>query len=390
MSTCSCKANLETGLTTYGLLMQIRIESWIYLAPFLVACAAGEITRHKASDVDREALSLSLFAEHVMPVLKLCADCHSSAGGGQAPLFADDNAEVAHKAIIEGGKVDFANIPSSRLVLRLTEDNHNCKSDCQGNGEKFVDALTIWKDELEAAVISTGDEGLETERRNPKVKSLLSYDIGELIGDKYADGSIVMEVKFKSMAESENSFIVENLNITTLEYPVYMREIKPLVNGRWKSGDAAFIDVDCAVHASNYPATHKLRDTATTIVLKNDDDAVSFSFAELRIATDNDKVCGRKEGTVGDTAESNKDELSAKREEFTPGISAIFSAQCGGNGCHGAQSNQNTYLTFQQIWPARNVISGRVDNGARPMPPSDSGRSLTPDEKTNLLEWLTE
>ncbi len=89
--------------------------------------------------------SLKLFTEHVHPYLvEACGSCHSRNPAKRAPiLLAHETPKVAHDEIILNQKVFFlGGIERSRLILRLTQDSHNCpKSDCQSAGAKMKDVV---------------------------------------------------------------------------------------------------------------------------------------------------------------------------------------------------------------------------------------------------------
>ena len=78
-------------------------------------------------------LDSGLFATSVYPVLtQYCADCHSSSAQiPQTPYFADPDVDVAYDA--SRSKIDLNEPASSRFVLRLRSEFHNCWSDCQAN-----------------------------------------------------------------------------------------------------------------------------------------------------------------------------------------------------------------------------------------------------------------
>lgn len=92
-----------------------------------------------------ELTSLEAFSQTVHPLLvKYCAGCHQTVA---APYIAAADAQEAQDAIIETGKVDFAEPSASRLVMRLAHDQHNCWSpDCAGDGRELLAAISKWID----------------------------------------------------------------------------------------------------------------------------------------------------------------------------------------------------------------------------------------------------
>ena len=102
----------------------------------------------------QSALSQALFKEHVYPILKKnCATCH---GASTAPLFAQDDDIAAFQAINKANKINFENPIQSRLVLRMSQDLHNCWGDCSENATIFKSAIDNWKAGLESGAAGTG------------------------------------------------------------------------------------------------------------------------------------------------------------------------------------------------------------------------------------------
>ncbi len=93
-------------------------------------------------------VSLNAFKSTVYPITRsYCVSCHSV----QEPLHASDDVTEAHKAVIQGAKVNFSNIPASRLVAKLRDTNHNCWSDCAENAAEMQTAIEKWNDIVKAA-----------------------------------------------------------------------------------------------------------------------------------------------------------------------------------------------------------------------------------------------
>lgn len=91
-----------------------------------------------------DALSYNAFEKTVYPITRAnCVSCHSNT----QPLHAADKVSTAHDAVINGFKVNFANIPASRLVAKLRE-NHNCWSDCEQNALQMEQAIYQWHDAI--------------------------------------------------------------------------------------------------------------------------------------------------------------------------------------------------------------------------------------------------
>ena len=258
--------------------------------------------------VDAQKVSVDAFAQHTLPVLKeMCAGCH---GNTQAPLFAVNDAEQAHRAIIEGDKVSFDNISNSRLVLRLTADKHNCVDDCQADGEKFIAAITAWKNEREKYSTEIFAASMVTDSFNPRGTKRLRYDIGKLVSDQYDDETIMLQADIKPL-DSGGGYVLSNLQIETSSEPVYVKGIKPVVNGVWNQLNSSLTRVACAAH----PPASKLADFADSTIIVEDmkaDHQLSFSFTEIRIAAAGDQNC--EQGDSMTTAE--EEAFQQKKNEF--------------------------------------------------------------------------
>ena len=72
-----------------------------------------------------------------------CSDCHNEAvADAQAPFFASSNDDIAYAAL--NTKVDL-NVPSrSRLVRRLSEDGHQCWSNCASDATTMENAIAAF------------------------------------------------------------------------------------------------------------------------------------------------------------------------------------------------------------------------------------------------------
>jgi hypothetical protein len=85
--------------------------------------------------------SYAAFEQTVYPITRAnCINCHSE----QQPLHAADDVTVAHDAVIKGFKVNFSNIPASRMVAKLRDENHNCWGVCSENAKQMEDAISEW------------------------------------------------------------------------------------------------------------------------------------------------------------------------------------------------------------------------------------------------------
>jgi hypothetical protein len=72
-----------------------------------------------------------------------CAGCHSSAATTpQTPYFADADADVAYEAV--KSKINLDDPASSRLVVRLRDEFHNCWDDCASNSAEMQLAIQTY------------------------------------------------------------------------------------------------------------------------------------------------------------------------------------------------------------------------------------------------------
>lgn len=79
------------------------------------------------------------FEQTVYPITRAnCVSCHQT----QSPTHASGDVSEAHEAAL--GKVNFANIPGSRLVRKLRDEQHNCWSDCASNADEMESAIEEW------------------------------------------------------------------------------------------------------------------------------------------------------------------------------------------------------------------------------------------------------
>ncbi|MFW2405853.1 MAG: LamG domain-containing protein, partial [Gammaproteobacteria bacterium] len=80
----------------------------------------------------------SLFATTVHPLLTAnCSNCHSSSAGGQAqtPYFAEADPDAAYDVV--RSKIDLDDPASSRLVVRLRSEFHNCWTNCSDDANSM-------------------------------------------------------------------------------------------------------------------------------------------------------------------------------------------------------------------------------------------------------------
>lgn len=88
----------------------------------------------------------ALFASTVYPLLDdYCSSCHTdSAAIPQSPFFASEDIDAAYAAAQT--RIDLETPSSSRFVLRLGSEFHNCWDDCTSNAAEMTAAITAMSD----------------------------------------------------------------------------------------------------------------------------------------------------------------------------------------------------------------------------------------------------
>ena len=322
------------------------------------------------------------FKNHVLPELQdSCGGCHADS---QTPFFASSDVETAQRAIIDGGKVDFTDIAKSRLVLRLTKDNHNCPTDCQEDAKSFIEVLTLWKKSIDAQ--RHKPKGVTTIALDPADGSL-SYDLSNM---GKVSGELLVEVE---PLEKGGGYLLRNLRLETSER-LWVGVIKPVINGHWNALNTTFLKLKCAIE----PPVGRLQGRAATTIVADDlgsSNKLAFVFKELRPATADDPVCRDDGASVPQPPEPPPVEeerpVDQEQQNFITGIRPIMVNSRQGTGCH-TTTNRSYLFTYRQAWQRRMTIEGRItsDNASLRMPPANSGYQLTNDDRDTLLDWLVD
>jgi hypothetical protein len=109
--------------------------------------------------VDVKALSVQAFSQTTHLLTKAhCVNCH---GNFQQPLHAVADPTQAHDALIDTNKINFNDIPNSRIVQKLRVNMHQCWSNCASNATEMEQSISNWKtirDQLIAGA-TTGSNG---------------------------------------------------------------------------------------------------------------------------------------------------------------------------------------------------------------------------------------
>lgn len=164
--------------------------------------------------------SYDAFAKTVYPITRAnCVSCHNT----QQPQHASDNLKTAHDAIIANFKVNFNNIPASRMVKKLREDNHNCWGDCESNAQEMEEAITQWNEAIKTTGtpietpvdlhVYTSEKSLQEEYANST--NGIRLNVINLV----ADAAMLNPPMVKVSSPMDGTYIwVPNVNDTTIDY----------------------------------------------------------------------------------------------------------------------------------------------------------------------------
>lgn len=91
-----------------------------------------------------------------------CVSCHTN----QYPQHASANVQLAHDSLLDSAnmKINFDNIPASRMVERLRVDRHRCWSDCEENAKEMEAQIGAWFQQMSTPLV--GGAGLKTAQAN--------------------------------------------------------------------------------------------------------------------------------------------------------------------------------------------------------------------------------
>ena len=92
-----------------------------------------------------DAISYEAFSGSVYQLTRThCIACHTTT----QPVHASSNLAKAHDSVISQFKVNFANLPASRLVAKIRDENHNCWGDCAANAQEMLAAVQDWHEAI--------------------------------------------------------------------------------------------------------------------------------------------------------------------------------------------------------------------------------------------------
>lgn len=139
------------------------------------------------------AEQVTSFETTVFPLLRAeCTPCHA-AGGTGSPKIADANSSSAWSQVVDNQKVNFSSPSDSRLVRRLSVDEHWCWDDCSANAAEMLGEILAWQAAIEAAGGTTG--GVNVAGLASDVRAV--SDGREEVGDERFDAGIIARWDFK-------------------------------------------------------------------------------------------------------------------------------------------------------------------------------------------------
>ena len=317
---------------------------------------------------DPQKISLHAFKEHVAPVVQMCVDCH---GDQQTPLFAVNDHQAAHLAVLESNIVNFDDTSQSRLVLRLTIDKHNCSQKCEADGDRMLEALNAWQQARHTA---------PTEKHESYAHKLadgnLDFDLSEIINEN------VRLTLQASPLDAGEGYKLHQIKLITSSKPIYIADLQPLINGEQNLLNKSLSDIACAVQP---PHSVIMRSTTIAADETATSDKISFTIGELRLANSDDPICRSADATTVDPGNNggnsgNQDSLAAKRESYINDMrDNLFNEYCS---CH-----DNYTSRFSAVWLNKDEIARRVKlTNNLQMPPLGMPEEI----KEELLEWLEE
>jgi hypothetical protein len=114
--------------------------------------------------------SIEAFERTVYPITRqYCVSCHAT----QSPRHAAENVSIAHDAVVSGFKVNFDNIPSSRLVAKVRDERHSCWSNsCSQDALLIEKAIEQWHDLIKDSHGGGADSGAIITARSKTVSEL--------------------------------------------------------------------------------------------------------------------------------------------------------------------------------------------------------------------------
>lgn len=231
-----------------------------------------------------EIASVDVFETTVYPITRQrCVGCHNNLN----PRHAHNDVVQAHNAVIDNGLVNFENISASRLVERLSVDEHQCwNGNCTANAAQMSAAIQSWKDTLEennsggntsSDPLTTVESSSILAELNGNNSTTLTFDLS---GNLNTNEQITFQIKV--MIYDDFSYKFWDPEIITASSNVLVQNVKLQINGYYNPQHSAYTIVNKTVTPGNGDlASHAL------LALKDQGEAIdkiSFKFEVLQIS----------------------------------------------------------------------------------------------------------
>ncbi|MDA8792022.1 hypothetical protein N9N67_02180 [Bacteriovoracaceae bacterium] len=146
------------------------------------------------------ASSFEAFKATVYPLVrsKTCVGCHDS---GQSPQFAEEDPVKAYNNLVSTGKVNLANPGSSRIVVKIENQSHNCWSNnCGNDSNEMLVQVQRWADMIKDSdeIVNSGAQFLTTDLGFPSSYLPAQTEYGLTIIDAEQDDPTVQHGRFKT------------------------------------------------------------------------------------------------------------------------------------------------------------------------------------------------
>lgn len=148
------------------------------------------------------ANSAAAFRNTVHPLLvKNCGTCHGD--GGINIKHAVSDYQEAHDVVVDGGKVDFSNAANSRLVVKLSDQQHNCwSSNCSDDAAEMLEAIEEWIELRGAALVVDGAKTANLKYKDARTRN--PETIFGTIVMQAEDGNLIGRFKSKTNSQASN------------------------------------------------------------------------------------------------------------------------------------------------------------------------------------------
>ena len=152
---------------------------------------------------ENNANSLEAFKTTVYPLVtsKTCVNCH---GVSQSPKFAVEDVEEAFTNLTSSNKVDLADPESSRIVVKIVDQSHNCWSDsCEADSQEMLEAVQAWADAIgDEAAQDVGDY-VTSKIGFPSESAMAQTEYGTIILQAEQTDASVLKGRFEIYQDSD-------------------------------------------------------------------------------------------------------------------------------------------------------------------------------------------